>query len=127
MHVYFFPSPGAVHSTQRLSRFERWSITAQPFAGSLESSEALQRVQKRRACRQDQSGDSFEFKIIFFFIFFPRSLPWPVARELMSMSQMSLLYISGIYAYLRNSEPTVNIILLNRVVLYVFLIIVQKI
>lgn len=41
------------------------------------------------------------------------------------MSQMSLLYISGIYAYLRNSEPTVNIILLNRVVLYVFQIIVQ--
>lgn len=71
MHGYFFPSPGAVHSTQRLSRFERWSITAQPFAGSLESSEALQRVQKRRACRQDQSGDSFEFKLVnFFYIFF---------------------------------------------------------
>lgn len=57
------------------------------------------------------------------FLFFTQLLPWPVAREL--MSQMSLLYISGIYAYLRNSEPTVNIILLNRVVLYVFQIIVQ--
>ena len=40
------------------------------------------------------------------------------------MSQMSLQYISGIYAYLRNSEPTVNIILLNRVY-YMFFRLVQ--